>query len=99
MTWPRRLIRWTMLRAEWAHVANPVRIEALADKNLGGQVMQLSQIVSITSLPDKVARGDEIGKLLDLGISKPTNTPASSNASTATPSTSKAAPSASKTGR
>jgi cell division protein FtsL len=82
----------SMLRAEWAHVANPVRIEALADKHLGGQVMQLSQIVPVTALPDKPARGDEIGKLLDFGLSKPTSTPSSATASTATPS-------ASKTGR
>jgi len=30
-----------VLRAEWAHVANPVRIETLADQHLGGQVMLL----------------------------------------------------------
>ncbi len=66
-----------MLRAEWSHVAAPVRIEALADKYLGGQVMELSQIATISSLPDKVFRGDEIGsKLQDLGLkdAKPTST-------------------------
>jgi cell division protein FtsL len=58
-----------MLHAEWSHVAAPVRIEALADKYLGGQVMELSQIVTLSSLPDKVLRGDEIGsKLQDLGL-------------------------------
>jgi hypothetical protein len=62
-----------MLRAEWAHVANPVRIETLADQHLSGQVMQLSQIATLATLPDKAARGDEIGaKLLDLGVSEPT---------------------------
>ena len=58
-----------VLRAEWAHVANPVRIETLADQHLGGQVMQLSQIATLANLPDKAARGDEIGaKMKDLGL-------------------------------
>lgn len=61
-----------MLRAEWAHVANPVRIETLADQLLGGQVMQLSQIATLAGLPDKGARGDEIGaQLQSLGLSDP----------------------------
>jgi hypothetical protein len=64
-----------VLRAEWAHVANPVRIETLADQHLGGQVMQLSQIATLATLPDKAARGDEIGaKMQDLGLSEPTAT-------------------------
>jgi hypothetical protein len=58
-----------VLRAEWAHVANPVRIETLADQHLGGQVMQLSQIATLATLPDRAARGDEIGaKMKDLGL-------------------------------
>jgi hypothetical protein len=82
-----------MLRAEWSHVANPVRIEALADKYLGGQVMQLSQISTVAGLPEKAARGDEIGaKLADLGLAEPTNTPAAAAASSATPAASKPAP-------
>jgi hypothetical protein len=82
-----------MLRAEWSHVANPVRIEALADKYLGGQVMQLSQISTVGGLPEKAARGDEIGaKLADLGLAEPTNTPAAAAASSATPAASKPAP-------
>jgi cell division protein FtsL len=81
-----------MLRAEWSHVANPVRIEALADKYLGGQVMQLSQISTVANLPEKAARGDEIGaKLADLGLSEPTSTPAAAAASSATPVASKPA--------
>ena len=79
-----------MLRAEWAHVANPVRIEVLADSYLGGQVMQLSQIATLASLPDKMAHGDEIGaKLQDLGLAEPTNTPASAASSATTPATPK----------
>jgi hypothetical protein len=78
-----------VLRAEWAHVANPVRIETLADQHLGGQVMLLSQIATLATLPDKAARGDEIGaKMHDLGLSDPTATP-SSAAKTTTPTDSK----------
>jgi cell division protein FtsL len=77
-----------MLRAEWSHVANPVRIEALAEKYLGGQTMQLSQIAMAAALPEKTARGDEIGaKLQDLGLAMPTNTPAGATGATATPAT------------
>jgi hypothetical protein len=77
-----------VLRAEWAHVANPVRIETLADQHLGGQVMQLSQIATLATLPDKAARGDEIGaKMHDLGLSDPTATP--SNSAKTTPAESK----------
>jgi hypothetical protein len=72
-----------MMRAEWARVANPVRIEALADQYLGGQVMQLPQIATLASLPDKGARGDQIGdKLQDLGLSESTSTPGAAAPST-----------------
>jgi hypothetical protein len=88
-----------MVRAEWAHVANPVRIEALADQYLGGQVMQLSQIATLAGLPDKGARGDEIGsKLQELGLSAPTSTPATGKTSATPAATTSATPSA-KTGR
>ena len=40
----------------------PDRIQTLADQHLGGQVMQLSQIVTLATLPDKAARGDAIGR-------------------------------------
>jgi hypothetical protein len=78
--------RVAMLKAEWAHLAAPDRIEALADKLLGGQTLELSQIVVASAVPDKAARGDEIAaKLSDLGLAAPTNTP-SAGAAPATPS-------------
>lgn len=77
-----------MLRAEWAHVAAPVRIEELADKYLGGQVMDLSQIATVSGLPDRVSHGDEIGdKLHDLGLGAPASPPGA-----AAPATTAAAP-------
>ncbi|MCI4680567.1 hypothetical protein K9U39_10125 [Rhodoblastus acidophilus] len=76
-----------MARAEWAHVAAPVRIEALADQYLGGQVMQLSQIASLASLPDRGPSTDEIGaELKQLGLGSPVTTPGAAGA-TATPAT------------
>lgn len=75
-----------MLKAEWARVDNPDRIEALADKYLPGQTLQLTQIVTLAALPDKQARGDEIGsKLQELGMGAPTYTPSAGSANT-TPS-------------
>ncbi len=45
--------------------------------------MQLSQIATLASLPDKAARGDEIGaKLQDLGLAEPTSTPGAAAPST-----------------
>ncbi len=75
-----------MLRAEWANVSRPERIQELADKYLDGQQLALTQIVAPNALPDRVSRGDEIGrKLEDLGLDAPTNTP-SASAATTTPS-------------
>ncbi|MGO8737564.1 cell division protein FtsL [Rhodoblastus sp.] len=70
-----------MARADWAHVAAPVRIQALADQYLGGQVMQLSQIASLSSLPAKAPASDAIGnELKDLGLGA-ANGPATPGAS------------------
>jgi cell division protein FtsL len=65
-----------MLRAEWAHLARPERIESLADKFLDLQPPALTQIVRIDVLPDKGQRVDGIGRKLEtLGLAEPTNTP------------------------
>ncbi|MBB4197189.1 hypothetical protein GGD83_000975 [Rhodoblastus sphagnicola] len=78
--------RVAMLKAEWSNLVNPDRIETLAGKYLGGQTLQLTQIVSASAVPDKAARGDEIAaKLSDLGLDAPTKTPSASSAP-ATPS-------------
>jgi cell division protein FtsL len=76
------------LRAEWAHLTRPERIQALALKHLDAQPLQLSQIVPVSDLPERAPRVDSIGrKLQDLGIWGPTNTPHDSTAGgAATPS-------------
>jgi cell division protein FtsL len=76
-----------MLRAEWAHLTRPERIQSLADKFLDLQTIALNQIVKTDALPGKAPRVDAIGRKLDaLGLGEPTNTP--SNGSIIDPATS-----------
>ncbi|MCI0601209.1 MAG: hypothetical protein L0Y50_09305 [Beijerinckiaceae bacterium] len=88
-------VRWEqdqigMLRAEWAHLTRPERIQALANKFLDLHPAALNQIIKADALPDKAPRVDEIGhKLEKLGLGEPTNTPGDANtidaAQTSTP--------------
>jgi len=65
-----------MLRAQWAYLTRPQRVQTLADRYLDLQPLRMSQIVSIDDLPDRPPTVDEIGrKLAALGLSKPTSTP------------------------
>ena len=78
------------LRADWANLTRPERIQALAEKLLDLQSMALNQIVKVEALPDKAPRADAIGrKLEDLGLSEPTNTPSDAAHASATPSSTK----------
>ena len=64
------------LRAEWAHLTRPERVQALADKFLDLQPVALRQIVRADALPERTAKTDAIGDKLDaLGLAEPTNTP------------------------
>ena len=76
-----------VLRAEWAHLTRPERIQALAAKHLDLQQISLRQIVKANDLPVKAAKFDAIGRKLEtLGLGEPTNTPAAGNdAPTSTP--------------
>lgn len=75
-----------MLRAEWAHLIRPERIQALADKFLDLRPVNLSQIVKPEALPARMPRTDVIGRKLEaLGLAEPTNTPGEGNAAPATP--------------
>ena len=78
------------LRADWANLTRPERVQALADKLLELQPLALNQIVKVDALPDKAQRADAIGrKLEDLGLSEPTNTPNNAAPASATPSSMK----------
>jgi cell division protein FtsL len=60
----------SMLRAEWAHVTRPSRIQALADLHLTMQPVSVDTMVKPGDLPDRAARVDTIGRKLEaLGLS------------------------------
>ena len=76
-----------MLRAEYAVLTRPERLETLADKQLGMQPLQLNQIVRATDLPEAQPKVDSIGRKIEsLGLLGLTATP-SSGATGASPST------------
>lgn len=79
-----------VLRAEWAHLTRPERVQALADKHTELGQMSLNQIVRLSELPEKQQKTDTIGRKLELlGLSEPTNTPGETKSVTTTPSTPK----------
>ena len=66
-----------LLRAEFAHLARPDRIQALADSKLGLEPLALSQIARIDELPDAQPKVDSIGRTLEsLGFTADNTTPA-----------------------
>ena len=70
-----------MLRAEWAHLTRPQRLQALADKYLDLQTLAINQIVSVRDLPDRAPKVDGIGRELQtLGLAAPTSTPGQASA-------------------
>jgi len=76
-----------ILRAEYAHLTRPDRLQALADKQLDMQPLALTQIVKAESLPEPAAKVDSIGRKLEsLGLSGLTATP-SAGLTGASPST------------
>ena len=74
------------LRAEWAHLTRPERIDALAAKHLDLQPLTLAKIVKAQDLPDRGPKVDAIGRKLDaLGLGELSNTPRSATADATTP--------------
>ncbi len=66
-----------LLRAEYAHLARPDRLQALADTKLGMQPLALSQIAAVGDLPEARPKVDSIGRTLEsLGFLKDSATPA-----------------------
>jgi cell division protein FtsL len=68
-----------LLRAEYAHLARPDRVQALADAKLGMQALSLSQIATVNDMPEAQPKVDSIGRTLEqLGFMKDSATPAAS---------------------
>ncbi len=80
-----------MLRAEWAYLTRPERLQTLSEKHLDMQQVARDQILaSAAELPDQTPRVDTIGRKLEmLGLSEPTHTPRETkpSARVATPAT------------
>lgn len=76
----------SLLRAEWAQLTRPERIQALGTKFLDLQALELTQIVRLEDLPDRAPRVDAIGRKLDaLGIGDAASTPRNGAIGTTTP--------------
>ena len=74
-----------LLRAEYAHLARPDRVQALADSKLGLEPLALNRIATVDELPDAQPKVDSIGRALEsLGFTADNSTPAIT-ASVATP--------------
>jgi hypothetical protein len=78
-----------VLKAEWHLLNRPDRLQAAAERHLDLQPLNVQQLARLSDLPNRQARGDEIGRKLEaLGLLQPTATPKDSRPNDArTPTT------------
>ena len=66
----------SLLKADYAWLARPGRIQQLSERHLELQNLNIDQIVKASELPERVAKGDVIARKLEaLGISDLMPTP------------------------
>jgi hypothetical protein len=65
-----------VLKAEWHLLNRPDRLQAVADRHLDLQPLNVQQLARLSDLPNRPPRADEIGRKLEaLGLLQPTATP------------------------
>ena len=65
-----------VLKAEWHLLNRPDRLQAVAERHLDLQPLNVQQLARLSDLPNRPPRADEIGRKLEaLGLLQPTATP------------------------
>jgi hypothetical protein len=65
-----------VLKAEWALLNRPDRLQEIADRHLDIQPMHIQQMARLTDIPARAPKTDTIGRKLEaLGLLEPTSTP------------------------
>lgn len=73
-----------VVKAEWALLNRPERLQKMVEQHLDLQPMNVQQLASFSEIPNRPQRGDEIGRKLEaLGLFEPTSTPKDKRASEA----------------
>ena len=74
------------LKADWARLARPERIQSLSSAMLDLAPLAHEQIGRVSDIPDRASQFDMIGRKLEmLGLAEPTATPADAIAADVTP--------------
>lgn len=74
------------LKAEWARLARPERIQALSSQMLDLSALSLDQIGRLSDIPDRATQFDTLGRKLEmLGLVDATETPSAPVQADATP--------------
>jgi hypothetical protein len=77
-----------VLRAEWAHLNRPDRLQAAVESHLDLKPMSVQQLARLADLPNRPPREDGIGRKLEaLGLLDATATPKDKGTESRTPST------------
>ena len=78
----------SVLRAEWAFLTRPERIQKLSERYLDLEPLELAQIESFAGLPERLPHADAIGDKIDLlGLGVASTPSADPAAAPATPRT------------